>query len=64
MTKRKRFVRDDDGHWYLIDANKEQAFEQWVAYMNESGPETEEDFEADMISGSPSQITFLDPKED
>ena len=51
---RYRLVQDDDGHWYLIDASKEQAFEFWVrATQDETfddGEEPLEDFNADRIS--------------
>ena len=62
-----RFVQDGDGHWYLIDARKEQSFELWVRSMEDGSLddfEDVEDFEADRISGSPSNYTFTSPKED
>lgn len=27
---KRRFVKDDDGHWYLIPYNKTREFEHWV----------------------------------
>jgi hypothetical protein len=63
--KRKRFVQDDDGHWYLIDANKEQQFEFWMRWTNNpEGEGPEEDFDADRLAGGIEGITFVDPQED
>jgi hypothetical protein len=30
MADRFRFVSDDDGHTYLIPADKKQAFDEWL----------------------------------
>lgn len=61
--QRYRLVSDNDGHWYLIKIKEEAEFDQWVAATC-NDEETEFNFDDDRISGSPSMITFTDPKED
>lgn len=61
---RYRLVQDDDGHWYLIDARDEQAFEIWVRATQDETLNPIKDFNSDRIAGSPSNITFTDPQED
>jgi hypothetical protein len=54
-----------DGFWYLIDADKEQAFELWAACRAEG--ETcycTDEFDPDRIAGPVESYTFLDPQED
>jgi len=62
QSVRFRLVQDDDGHWYLIQADKEEVFNTWVA----AGPYWDgyegEHFEP--LGGSPSNVTFTDPKEE
>lgn len=41
----KRFVQDDDGHWYLIPADEEHSFEQWVYAMEDGIDWPGKDFE-------------------
>lgn len=69
--QRFRFVKDDDGHDYLIPAELENQFNEWVA---ESDPWREPQDEEDVYDGpsfdeyrtdmSPNNYTFTDPKED
>lgn len=65
MTKkaeRFRFVKDDDGHTYLIPADKQADFEKWL----EAGPYWEdykgEDFQDYETGCSACRYTFTDPK--
>lgn len=62
--QRWRFVKDDDGHCYLIPADKWDDFEKWM----EAGPYWEdyhgEYFGDYSIGSSPSNYTFTDPKGD
>jgi hypothetical protein len=48
MADRYRFVSDDDGHDYLIPADKKEAFDRWLEHQSElwGGPHTEEEFKA------------------
>lgn len=64
MSRRQRFVQDSDGHWYLIYAEQDQAFERWDAYTNGNGSYSCENFEPYRLAGSPTTITFVDPQED
>lgn len=63
MTQRFRFVTDDDGHNYLIHADKHREFREWV----EAGPywnsTATRDFEDNRID-SEHFWTFTDPQED
>lgn len=63
--KRFRFVKDDDGHDYLIPAELEKEFELWLIAVEDwddtwNGP----DFDQYRTSMSPNNYTFTDPKED
>lgn len=55
---RQKFVKDDDGHWYLINAEDEAEFERWL----DAGPYWEEwsgkDFSDCRIGLHPSCYTF------
>ena len=61
---RYRLISDDDGHWYVIKASEVNAFNEWVNAMNECEEIPDVDFEPDRLSGSPSNVTFLDPQRD
>jgi hypothetical protein len=51
--------RDDDGHWYLVDAGKREEWETWVEDPDAwATPEF-----ARRLGGSPSWVTFTDPEE-
>lgn len=62
LTKRFRFLYDDDGHDYLVEVGKEDAFQKWL----EAGPywENYEGEEFESIGRSTTCYTFLDPKSD
>jgi hypothetical protein len=76
--QRFRFERDDDGHDYLIPAEKKDEFDKWLEHQGrlwEPGLSDEEfkkrdaeysgeDFNDYMVDGGPSNYTFTDPKED
>lgn len=62
--QRWRFVRDDDGHSYLIPAEAAQQFYAWVDHMYESSiPYEGIDFNDCRINGCTSLYSFTDPKE-
>lgn len=60
--ERLMFVQDEDSHWYLIPADKLEAFMQW----DEAGPYCDgyegEMFFDNAIGCSPEQYTFTDPQ--
>jgi len=56
---RYRFVRDDDGHNYLIPSNEKNQFDRWVYDQSWDGKE----FDDYRINGV-SQWTFENPLED
>jgi len=62
-TQRFRFMRDDDGHDYIIPADEEAQFRRWLA----CGPYWEGyegyDYNDCAIGCSPSCYTFTDPQE-
>ena len=64
MITRYRFVKDDDGHTYLIDERDRDNFNRWL----EAGPYWEDydgkDFSESTIGTHVSNFTFTDPKED
>lgn len=72
--KRYKFGKDDDGHWYLLPAEKAQEFVKWVEwsskYWSPSVKESDkvewegEDFEEYAIGGRITGYSFSDPRED
>ncbi len=58
---RYRLVEDNDGYWYVIPAEMQNQFKIWVRDI-ELGNDSEWDFDADVIGGSPSNFTFENPK--
>lgn len=62
--QRWRFVKDDDGHTYLIPADKRKAFDLWVEASPYWDGYEGEDFQGDETGTSSSNYTFTDPKED
>lgn len=62
---RYRLVRDDDAHWYLIPEGDEEQFRKWVDYTvaEEQEHYIGPDYDDCRINGSPSRVTFLDPKQ-
>lgn len=59
---RYRFVRDDDGHTYLIEANQVPEFEKWLAAAPYWDGYEGRYFDRYSIGCSPSMYTFTDPK--
>lgn len=49
-------VRDGDGHWYVIPADKMAEWEVWAASDDEDEPAY-----SNRLSGSPSLLTFTNP---
>lgn len=62
--QRFRFVRDDDGHTYLIPALLEEDFHKWVIATTDGGGYSGTDFEQYSIGCNPSIYTFTDPRKD
>jgi hypothetical protein len=62
---RWRLVEDEDGHWYVIPADKERDFDFWVeaTQTEQEDKRLGTDFEQYRLPGSPSNITFVDPKD-
>jgi len=61
---RFRLIPDNDGHWYLVPANKEEEFNTWVDSFNEENegdPNGYEKLGAISLGCSPTCVTFLDP---
>jgi hypothetical protein len=60
FSMRQKFVSDDDGHWYLINAEDEAEFDRWVEQeeSDSAEPWKGRDFNADRIPGDPSRWTF------
>lgn len=77
-TQRQRFVKDDDGHTYLIPADKRDAFDAWLEHETRlwSESHTDEEFEAlkasytgenfndYRIDGGATSYTFESPQRD
>jgi hypothetical protein len=75
--QRFRFVSDDDGHDYLIPAEKKEQFNKWLEHQGRlwepglsdaefkkrDADYTGEDFGGYMTGRSPANYTFTDPQE-
>lgn len=60
---RYRFMKDNDGHDYLVPADKWQEFFAWVeAVEKDSRLYDGEDFDKYRIGCNPGFYTFTDPK--
>jgi len=62
--QRYRLLSDDDGHYYLVPAEKEEEFNAWVAsfFSDEEGdPDGYEELGALALGCDPSCVTFTDP---
>jgi hypothetical protein len=62
-TKRFRLLSDDDGHYYLVPAEKEEEFNIWVDSFNdeEGDPDGYEELGAVSLGCSPTYVSFTDP---
>lgn len=61
---RYRFVRDDDFHWYLIEADQYDKFHEWLEWTSNY---CEGDYDGPHFSdlgGGIYKFTFLDPRRD
>lgn len=56
MTTRWRMMSDDDGHWYVIPANRREEFDAWV-YGGSNNGVPQPDW-AWSINGHLSNVTF------
>ena len=59
---RFRVVTDDDGHWYLIPAERRDEFDEWL--NSEAAMDGEELPWAERLNMHPSNHTFADWRED
>ena len=50
---------DDDGHWYLIEANHRL---EWAAWLDELSDDVMPPDYAKALGGAPNIITFNNPK--
>jgi hypothetical protein len=63
MEARYRFMKDNDGHTYLIPVGQEKAFRTWVeACMDEDGNDVGPQFDGWKLDGDPARFTFTDPQ--
>jgi hypothetical protein len=64
---RQKFVKDDDGHWYLINAEDEEEFRRWVEHIEKEMSVadcprwTGRGFDLYCIAGGPNRWTFEKP---
>lgn len=55
---RNRLIRDNDGHWFVIEAGLVDEFWQWVEWMETGeGPRPSFDFSGNTVDG-PHTVTF------
>jgi hypothetical protein len=66
MTEsRLRFVTDNDGHWYAIRADMQNAFARWVESCEDDAPSYSGfTFDEDRLNMHLSNYTFTDLKGD
>ena len=57
-----KFARDNDGHWYLIQAKHQRMFEKWVEAM-ENGQDFLVDFSDTMIGSDPTAYVMREKPE-
>lgn len=63
-TKRWRLLSDDDGHYYLVPDEQQDAFDAWVDSFNEeeeADPDGYEKLGAISLGYSPTCVSFTDP---
>jgi uncharacterized protein YbdZ (MbtH family) len=63
MAQKFRFVRDDDGHNYLIVADDYEEFENWVSHSDDPEGWAGKWFDENRIDGI-SRWTFENPQMD
>lgn len=61
-TERWILISDDDGHWYLIPASRHEEFDKLLYTGDEECEDFNDVFGEMYINGSPSLVTFTDPK--
>lgn len=63
-----RFVFDGDSHWYLINANMVEHFNDWLNFQEVEEHSSDKwegfDFNTKMIGCCPSQYTFENPEKE
>jgi hypothetical protein len=66
-NQRYKLLSDDDGHYYLVPVEQEEAFNEWVASFNEDeegDPDGYAKLGAQSLGCSPTCVSFTDPKID
>ncbi len=51
-------VQDDDGHWFVIPAEKQDEFEEYMRKIYDLGEYPEEPEWLDGVGGAPSRVIF------
>lgn len=59
MTTRWCLTNDDDGHWYVIPADRKDDFEHWVY---ETSVDTLQPSWIWNVNGHPNNVTFTAPE--
>lgn len=65
-NQRYRLICDNDGHYYVIPADKEAQFEEWVGHEESGGIDDRYSgpyFSECRINGSYGLVTFTDPRD-
>jgi len=53
-----KFAQDDDGHWFIIPADRDEEFEEWASAMENDLDYEGYDFSDCMIGCSPTMYVF------
>lgn len=64
MKKKRYFMdRDNDGHWYLVDAEYRAEWEAWLDLGRGIADSWVPSLFAIELAGGPPNVTFSDPEE-
>lgn len=64
MAQRFFLGRDNDAHWYIIEADKRDEWDAWCGLDPDDDASWHVPEFAKEIGGSPTQISFEDPRND
>jgi len=53
-----KFARDNDCHWFIINADDQERFDRWVEAMD-NDEDSPDDFDEFMIDGDPTHYILL-----
>lgn len=62
FPKRWFLDQDNDSHWYLVEFSKRAEWEEWMNLDSEDEESWDVPAFASRLPGSPSQLTFTDPR--